>query len=90
MTPSMADRLMNSTDLSPEMTARGAQVGEVMLERLGTLKVDRRRAVALYLQEHPVPENAEHLGCDRKRARNLVYRGLAELREVLRARGLEP
>lgn len=90
MSPSMPDRLMNSADLSPETTARGAQVGEVMLECLGTLKIDRRRAVALYLQDHPVPEIADHLECDRKRASNLVYRGLADLRDALKARGVEP
>ncbi len=90
MSPSMPDRLMNSADLSPESRARGAQVGAVMLECLGTLKGQRRRAVALYLQDHPVPEIAERLDCDRKRASNLVYRGLADLRDALRARGLEP
>jgi len=90
MSPSMPDRIMNSADLSPETRARGTQVGQVMLECLGELKKDRRRAVALYLQDHPVPEIAERLDCDRKRASNLVYRGLADLRTALKARGLEP
>lgn len=90
MSPSMPDRIMNSADLSPETHARGAEVGEVLLECVGELAADRRRAVTLYLQDHPVPEIAERMGCNRKRASNLVYRGLAELREKLRARGYEP
>jgi RNA polymerase sigma factor (sigma-70 family) len=90
MSPSMPDRIMNSADLSPETQVRGAEIGQVMLDCLGTLKTDRRRAVALYLQDHPVPEIAERLDCDRKRASNLVYRGLSDLRDALRSRGFEP
>lgn len=58
------------------------------LECLGSLKADRRRA--LYLQDHPVPEIAEQLESNRKRASNLVYRGLDGLRVELKKRGFEP
>lgn len=90
MSPSMPERIMNSGDLSPETQVRGSQVGEALLECVATLKESRRRAVTLYLQDHPVPEIAERMGCDRKRASNLLYRGLEDLREALRSRGLAP
>jgi RNA polymerase sigma-70 factor (ECF subfamily) len=51
---------------------------------------DRRRAVMLYLQGHSVPEAARLLGWTAKRTENLVYRGLADLRHCLRAKGHTP
>jgi len=90
MSPSMPDRIANSGDLSPETLARGAEVGQVLLECVATLSTDRRRAVTLYLQDHPVPEIAQRMECNRKRASNLVYRGLDDLRDALRQRGYEP
>ncbi|MEZ4239628.1 MAG: sigma-70 family RNA polymerase sigma factor [Myxococcota bacterium] len=90
MSPSLPDRIASSADLSPETVARGAEIGEELLAALETLSVDRRRAVTLYLQDHAVPDVASLLGCDRKRASNLVYRGLADLRDALRARGVVP
>jgi DNA-directed RNA polymerase specialized sigma24 family protein len=90
MSPSMPERIMNSADLNPETLARGTEVGEQLIDAVATLKGDRRRAVTLYLQDHPVPEIAERMSCDRKRASNLVYRGLDDLRNELRKRGLTP
>lgn len=81
--PSLPDRIANSGELSPEVRARGEQVGQALLRCLEALAPDRRRAVALYLQDHGVPEIAERLGWDRKRAANLVYRGLEDLRGAL-------
>ena len=90
MSPSMHERVVNSMELNPETVARGAQVGAVLVDALGTLSVDRKRAVTLYLQSHPVPDIAVMLGCDRKRASNLVYRGIADLRNELARRGVRP
>ena len=50
----------------------------------------RRLAVALYLQGHSVPEAAKLLEWGNKRTENLVYRGLADLRECLAKKGLKP
>ena len=90
MSPSMPDRLANSLDVGPEVSARGAEVGQAMLDCLSLLSTDRKRAVTLYLQDHPVPEIADRMACDRKRASNLVYRGLEDLRSELKKRGFEP
>ena len=86
--PSLPDRIANSGELSPEVRARGGQIGATLLRCLEGLAPDRRRAVALYLQDHPVPEIADRFGWDRKRAANLVYRGLEDLRVALSAEGL--
>ncbi len=90
MSPSMPDRIANSGDIDPETRAYGSELGIVVVECLDTLEPDRRRAVTLYLQTHRVPEIAKLIGCDRKRASNLVYRGLSDLRAALGARGIRP
>jgi len=51
---------------------------------------DRRLALVLYLQGHSVPEAARILGWDVKRTENLVYRGLADLRQCLLNKGHRP
>lgn len=54
---------------------------------LATLPDARRQAVLLYLQGSRISEVADALGCDRKRADNLVYRGLAAVRRTMTAQG---
>lgn len=53
---------------------------------LQTLNDDRRNHLTLKLLGHSVPEISDMLGSDRARARNLVYRGLEQLRECLQRR----
>jgi DNA-directed RNA polymerase specialized sigma24 family protein len=90
MSPSLPDRIVNSGELSPEVRAQGVELAGVLVACLQTLAPERRRAVTLWLQDHGIPEIAQLLRWDRKKAANLVYRGLADLREVLRERGLPP
>ena len=52
------------------------------------MKRERRLAVTLHLQGHSVPEAARLLDWAVKRTENLVYRGLADLRECLTAKGI--
>ena len=54
------------------------------------MKRERRLAVTLHLQGHTVPETARILDWAAKQTENLVYRGLADLRECLMAKGLRP
>lgn len=75
---------------SPEENARGQQIGTGIRECLEHLVESRRQAVTLYLLGHSVPEAAEILGWTLKKTENLVYRGLADLRECLASKGLEP
>jgi RNA polymerase sigma-70 factor (ECF subfamily) len=74
----------------PEQAASGREIGRGIQACLGCMKRERRLAVTLYLQGHQVGEAATLLGWSVKRTENLVYRGLADLRACLRAKGLEP
>jgi RNA polymerase sigma-70 factor (ECF subfamily) len=50
----------------------------------------RQAAVWLHLLGNTIPEAAVLLGYDEKRTENLVYRGMADLRNCLRKKGLKP
>lgn len=75
---------------NPERHYRGRQVGAAIQDCLRRLLRPRRLAVTLYLQGYGVPETANLLGWQRKRAENLVYRGLADLRRCLEGKGVRP
>jgi RNA polymerase sigma-70 factor (ECF subfamily) len=71
----------------PERDASFRELGAAVRDCLGAMKRDRRLAVMLYLQDHSVPEAARVLGWSAKRTENLVYRGLADLRQCLARKG---
>ena len=74
----------------PERISSAREVGSEIQVCLQRLVRPRRQAAILFLQGHSVPETGRLLGWSVKRAENLVYRGLADLRACLRARGAEP
>ncbi len=74
----------------PESSASFRELGEAVRQCLLAARRDRRLAVTLYLQGHSVPEAARILGWAPKRTENLVYRGLADLRQCLRELGHSP
>jgi RNA polymerase sigma-70 factor, ECF subfamily len=49
----------------------------------------RRHAVTLNLQGHSVPDIGRLLGWTAKKAENLVYRGMADLRSCLSSKGIQ-
>ncbi|HYG65031.1 MAG TPA: RNA polymerase sigma factor [Thermoanaerobaculia bacterium] len=67
----------------PEAAARSAELGRRLREALAALPDNRRRAVALHLQGFNVQEAAELLGWTEAKTRNLIYRGLEDLRRDL-------
>ena len=72
----------------PSGPARRVERGEIrgaLMRCLASLAAARRRAVMLHLQGHTVAETGALLECDRKKAENLIYRGLADLRACLAA-----
>jgi RNA polymerase sigma-70 factor (ECF subfamily) len=71
----------------PERRATLQELGAAVRDCLVAMKRERRLAVMLHLQEHSVPEAARILGWTVKRTENLVYRGLANLRDCLRGKG---
>jgi len=85
--PHALDRSTDGPD--PERCAEGKEVGKAIRECLGRLVKPRRVAVTLHLQGHSVPEAARLLGWRAKRAENLIYRGLADLRQCLAAAGVK-
>jgi len=74
----------------PESSASFRELGAAVRDCLAAASRERRLAVTLYLQGHTVPETARILGWDNKRAENLVYRGLADLRQCLMGKGHRP
>ncbi len=75
---------------SPEEVAAQRQLGAGIRDCLQGLVETRRRAVTLHLIGYTVPEVGRLLGWEEKRVENLVYRGMADLRECLRRKELAP
>jgi RNA polymerase sigma-70 factor (ECF subfamily) len=81
---------MEAPSGNPETVAAGQEIGRGILQCLAGLLRERRLSVTLYLQGHSVPEAARILDWSPKKTENLVYRGLADLRECLAAKGFKP
>ncbi len=77
-------------DGDPERDASFRELGAAVRGCLLDMGADRRQAVMLHLQGHSVPDAARLLGWPAKRTENLVYRGLADLRRCLIAKGHTP
>ena len=73
----------------PDRLAEQQQVIQKVEEALARLPQDRRRAVGLYLEGWSSQEIADILGWSEPKARNLLYRGLKDLRQRLRVEGIE-
>ena len=83
----LAVRSVESAD-SPERVTAGKEIGRKIRDALATLSDPRRRAVGLHLQGFTTQEIGALLGWSEPKARNLVYRGLTELRRELEKHGL--
>lgn len=75
---------------NPEAAMSGRQAGDAIRLCMAELSDDRRRAVTLHLQGHSTVEIAELMDWPAKKAENLIYRGLADLRSKLADRGVVP
>lgn len=75
-------------DPDPERASAGRQVGRAIRDCLGLMVPPRRHAVTLNLQGHSVPEVGKLMGWTAKKAENLVYRGMADLRDCLGTKGI--
>ncbi|MFL6258563.1 MAG: RNA polymerase sigma factor [Thermoanaerobaculia bacterium] len=76
-------------DPDPERASAGRQVGRAIRDCLGRMVSPRRHAVTLNLQGHSVPEIGRLLGWTAKKAENLVYRGMSDLRGCLGTKGIQ-
>jgi RNA polymerase sigma-70 factor (ECF subfamily) len=75
--------------VSPERRASERQIVERVQAHMAGLSENRRRALGLYLQGFSTAEIGEVLGWSEAKARNLAYRALKDLRERLRAEGID-
>ncbi|HWM89233.1 MAG TPA: RNA polymerase sigma factor [Thermoanaerobaculia bacterium] len=80
----------SSAQPDPEAQSAGRQTGKAIRDCLAQMVRPRRLAVTLHLQGHSVPEIGRLMGWLAKKADNLVYRGLADLRECLGGKGVRP
>ena len=69
--------------------ASGAEIGRKVERALAGLGPDRSTAVRLHLQGFTLEEMARLLAWTEPRARNLLYRGLRDLRNALAREGIE-
>lgn len=73
----------------PERASASREIGRAIRDCLGGMISPRRHAVTLNLQGHSVPEIGRLLGWTAKKAENLVYRGLTDLRGCLGTKGIQ-
>jgi RNA polymerase sigma-70 factor (ECF subfamily) len=80
-----------STSAADPASAAGAkEIGVAIRACLARLLPNRRAAVAIYLRGHTAPETGKLLGWPLKRAENMIFRGLADLRRCLARKGVTP
>ena len=72
----------------PWQRLKGRQTGEEILEVIATLSTERQRAVRAHLSGFTVREIMRLETWSYNRARNLVARGMAQLRRGLKERGV--
>lgn len=73
----------------PERAAISREAGRAIRKCLGAMIRPRRLAVTLYLQGHGTVDVGRRLGWSPKKAENLIYRGLSDLRDCLGSKGIE-
>lgn len=74
---------------TPEREAERRQLIGKVREAMARLPDNRRTAVSLHLEGLTTQEIADLLGWSEPKARNLVYRGLSDVRQYLKAAGIE-
>jgi len=74
--------------MSPENSAHQKEIREAVENALESLKEPRRQVVKLYLLEMNINEISDFLNFNKDRTRNLLYRGLADLKEKLKEKGI--
>jgi RNA polymerase sigma-70 factor (ECF subfamily) len=84
-----SDRIPGAPPESPEDAAVRSEIGRKIDDALAELADNRRRAVALHLQGFTSQEIGRLANWSEPKARNLTYRGLKDLRERLRAAGID-
>ncbi len=74
----------------PDAQLESGEAESRILESVESLIPPRRAVVRMYLSGYDREEIADVLDWSEAKTRNLLYRGLADLRERLRERGIDP
>jgi RNA polymerase sigma-70 factor (ECF subfamily) len=74
---------------SPEQITAAKELGDRIRHALATLADKRRRVVALHLQGFSLDEIGALLEWSEPKVRNLLYRGLSDLRQQLESEGID-
>jgi len=74
---------------SPERVAESREAIESVKSVLAKLPAEQRRAVGMYLQGMTSQNVADLMEWTEPKSRNLIYRGLKELRKSLREEGID-
>ncbi len=74
----------------PERTLDSSELAQQVAAAIDTLALARRPVVRMYLTGYTREEIAALLGWSEARTRNLLYRGLADLRARLTEKGIGP
>ena len=74
----------------PELDLAHAELAAQVSQAIDTISPNRRPVVRMYLAGYPREEIATLLGWSEAKTRNLLYRGLDDLRARLRDRGVGP
>lgn len=73
----------------PDQQLAESELAEQVERAIQTIQPSRRPVVRMHLMGHPREEIARLLGWSDAKTRNLLYRGLADLRERLLAQGVQ-
>lgn len=73
-----------------DAAVESSELEAIVAAAVGEITASRRPVLRMYLAGYGREEIARLLGWSEAKTRNLLYRGLADLRELLRARGIDP
>ena len=80
--------VLATPDPDPQGILEGSELAERVSRAIDAIAASRRPAVRMHLAGYPREEIAGLMGWTEAKTRNLLYRGLADLRERLAAEGV--
>jgi RNA polymerase sigma-70 factor (ECF subfamily) len=75
---------------TPDAQLEASELRAAIASAVDSIPASRRPVVRMYLMGHPPLEIATLMGWTEPKTRNLLYRGLADLRSALTAAGIGP